>query len=410
MSANNPSNQLDGEHSLTPSEAISKVRRMHNRGSEDDDLKELDDKEWEEHTKINDIQEHEWVLTEIEYCTTSEEKQDVEFLLDKEIQNQSVSNPFEVDEVTVYDDISTEACTVCGGEGISACETCGGDGEMDCRKPNCRDGQVYVDCECFNGEALDDCPECMGRGQRFSNGYEKKCRECNGSGEVYKTHTLCGGEGRRAVGECELCTNNPPIGKLGVVECEDCSSPEHENTCNNCEGEKTTTQGTRIDRSYNNKTKRTVEDNIPEYLFKYHSDSVTVNEYNSDSIPEDEEIDEDIQLAEDYRIFKKRLKGYDIDYSFDDRRFESTVIDDSIHGTIPRVSETTTILSTVTGIALFALWLGGFIYIIESPTFEHPLWLTANFLIGIPASFFIWVMLDTALPGMKKYQVESSDV
>lgn len=375
------------EHCIKPSRAITEVRkRYNNQADKRDSFESIDHNEWETKIKITDVQEYEWVLTEIEYYTVTEEREHSEFPLSKDIPQNNPIDPFETGKATIYNDFSTEYCSICDGEGISPCETCGGDGIADCPNPDCRDGEEFVRCECSGGQIYDEVLE------------------------AYKKHKICDGTGRRSMGSCDVCSNEPPIDKLGKIECRDCSPPDHKNICNNCEGEGMTYHGICIERSYNSEMERTVEGDVPQEVFERHPDCVTVNRYDSDGVPPDEVISEEAQLAKDFRITKKRLKGYNINYSFDGKTIHSTVIGKSVYHTIPKISKTATNLTVIAGIGVFVLWLGVFAYLSVSPMFESDLWFTANFYLGIPIAIVLYYSVYIFLPGMEQYNVDTYNV
>lgn len=154
---------IDTEHCIDPSRAVSEARRRHNSQADENDLfDDLDADDWKENVEVTDVQEREWVLTEVEYYTVSEEREEFEFPLSKDIPENSPSDPFETDEITIYDSVSTGACSVCDGEGVSACETCGGDGEWTAQIPTAEVGRSTWTANVSTGRRWTTAPSVVG--------------------------------------------------------------------------------------------------------------------------------------------------------------------------------------------------------------------------------------------------------
>lgn len=139
-------------------------------------------------------------------------------------------------------------------EAFGECDRCGGEGTHDC--PEC-DGTGRIDCSVCDGTGretvFETCEACAGRGD-IERMRERRCRVCNGSGEVSRNGAnvrcpncdgstselrpvsvsckVCDGSGERSVGE-EPCRN---CDQGNQVSCPNCHTADHV-VCDDCAGD-----------------------------------------------------------------------------------------------------------------------------------------------------------------------------
>lgn len=193
------------DNTLSPKEAINELQRSAEKKFKNKDYISAPSNLYKE-SEIKNLQPVEGKRHEVEYLLHHSDEKEIEKPLHFEPANsdfftESPEKPTEFTEssYSVVTDTTTIECTECSGTGRVDCYKCGGSGNVDCPVDICRHGQLYEPCTCDN---------------------DSYCPNCGGAGVIQH-------------GQCNTCTDNPPIGK---IECRDCSSPDHKNECRTCEG------------------------------------------------------------------------------------------------------------------------------------------------------------------------------
>lgn len=410
------------DNCISPTDAVAEARhRYNNEAEDDDDRPEVDAEYWNRKFRYGETQRYDWKRYEVTYYEQSEKETEVELSkaeYSESKENKTTTNPFETDTVTKYDNTSLNFCTECDGDGISDCETCGGNGKMECPDTNCDGGQIIVSCGCYGGEIEGNCPHCNGTGNEYYKGSKINCTECNGRGTVGKMCPDCKGKGTQNKGQCNLCSNKPPFDTLGIINCEDCSPPNHETTCNTCKGEGETYQATRVEQSYDKTTETVIEGDIPESMFERHSNCVMIKEYETSEPPYTEGLSDSAEEAKEFRVIEQKLRGYKLPYQFEDAEGELVVISDKVYKDIPSIRAKDSTTSEITFGALFILWLLGWIPVFReqqisgaAPSLEgiFRAFLPHIYLFIVPPVLFLIWMALIRLPFMTKREFDTID-
>lgn len=127
-----------------------------------------------------------------------------------------VSSPSSVDTCHGCTGAGDVTCSRCNG-GQHSCTNCGGDGVERCT--------ACAGLANKGGRGRISCPDCHASGTRTSNGSDRTCATCAGSGHVMCNN--CSGQGEH---RCTTC------GGGGIVTCSTCGGTTRV-TCSTCEGE-----------------------------------------------------------------------------------------------------------------------------------------------------------------------------